>query len=510
MTRYDAWRFVKKILKAANDQGPELIADIKNRLGSASIKPDRNDAARSDSRNRSAKRVSDWIRFGIYLLTPDDFDECGRHPLNEIYFLFAKGPKNLLNNPTASILNSRRSKHVAPTDCWLRNTLSAVKEAINEGYTIISSIGSIQYSVVTAASKGTGLILVFDGPIPCMLNEDGWNDFIASYSKMIDMDKTLFVSALGPGISGSGSSPQVLRDRIVGLFSDVIFALDVRSGGNIDRLVKQAQKRNVILRKIEVDSATVPEPINKAVCISANESSQAPAILQGPLRPHISGSCDIRICFSSFLGSWIVSDSNALDWLETADAALFHYTRRNSGPWPGQSYADYVMSLINSEAGSSHTALDAVARMWLEKRIRASGTLIRRRIPVVSFTEVVPDRLSDIQKWRIGFCRWSFERYGVAVKRVCLIEKGARQVIYGSSVIYDDLADNEKFLFQIDRTTKYDWSIEKEWRVKGDLDLNTISIRDLAFLAPTEVEARRLAEMIIIDNAMSDNHPGDL
>lgn len=495
--RYEVWKFVKKILKAGNKQQPELIADIQNRLESLSIKPRKHDRSRGTHRNRASNTVEAWISSGIQLLTPDDFDQCGRHALNEIYFLFAKGPKNLLNNPTASILNSRRSRHVAWTDDWLQNTMAAVREAINEGYILISSIGSIQYSVITAASKGNGLILVCDGPIPCMLNEDDRKHFVANYCKMIDMDKTLFVSAHGPGIYESGSPPQILRDRIVGLLSDVIFSLDVRSGGNIDRVVKEAKKRKVILRKIDVESVTVSVPLNKADSLSADDSTEASEMVKAPLGPSIPGIYDTRACFSSFLGSWIVAFSDALEWLETVDGALVHYTRHNSGPWPGQSYADYVMSLINAEPDSSHTAFDAVARIWLEKRIRASGTLIRGKIPVVSFTEVVPGRLKDIQRWRTGFCRWSLERYGIAINRLCLIQKGARRVVYGSTGMYNNLPDNEKFLYQIDRTRKYDWSIEKEWRVIGDMDLNNISRSDIALLVPTEIEAQKLAEMVI-------------
>lgn len=494
--RHAISRLVQNISEAETHQLSDIIYDIENKFINETIDKRVGAISRSDLWLQTVQCAEEWIKSGIYLLTSGDFEKSGLSELTEFHFLFAKGSKELLCNPKASILNSRRSRRITPSDNWLQNTRAAVSQALRDGFTIVSSLGTVPYSLVTAASKGNNLILVCVDAMPFMKSIDALNSFFAEYSKIIDDKKTLYVSAHGPKILGARSAAPFMRDRIIGLMSDEIFAVDIRKKGNMAKIVREAQNREVILRSVEIsvsDNFPKGSHLDPGFGIKRDKRER---VGDEPWLSRDRQPCDIEVTFNSILGSWLVCVPQALEWLGTGEPTLFHYTRYCYGPWPGQTCADYVNSLLDNQPGASHTAFDTVVRICLERRLRASGALIRGQTPVVSFTEVVPSKLSEIQKWRTGFYRWSLEPYGIGIKRKSLIEKGARQVIYGPVNLYREVSESEKYLFQVCETKQYDWSAEKEWRVKGDLDINKISINDLAFVVPTRHEAQTFASVL--------------
>lgn len=453
-------------------------------------------AAGGDPESVVANTVDEWLDQGIYLLTSEDFRSFNRHELEKYRFIFARGPGELLGNPTASIINSRRGKNVSPLDMWLQKTRLAVKDAIDNRLTVVSSLGALQYSIVTAASKGNELIVVCDGPLPFMASAKLRKMFFQEYSGLFDPARTLFLSAQCPGLSVEGSQAQRMRDEIVVALSDIIYPVDVKAGGNMERILGEAEKRKVHVRNIVFEEVS-----NGFTGIDPESSVVQEEVVGGGIGDRPAGYenklfTGLNSFFSETLGSWIVCYPESLMRFELSGSSLFHYTRSCPGPWPGQTCDDYICSLLNNQPGATHTAFDTLVRIGLEQRIRGSDRLIRGKHVVVSFTEEEPSKLSSIRIWRTGFHRWSMEPYGVAIIRESLIKKGARQVRYGPPDLYRQLPEDEKFLFQLSRTKSYNWSPEKEWRMRGDLDIKRAPMEDLAYLLPTESEALDFLDLL--------------
>jgi hypothetical protein len=65
---------------------------------------------------------------------------------------------------------------------------------------------------------------------------------------------------------------------------------------------------------------------------------------------------------------------------------------------------------------------------------------------------------------------------------------GALQVIYGKDEDYVKLSESVKHLFQVKMTSSNDWSLEKEWRIVGDITLNAVSCSDIVVIVATMEE----------------------
>ncbi len=439
-------------------------------------------------KEQTTQTVEKWIKSGVYLLTSEDFEKYGRSCLNEIEFLCAFGRPCILTQRSISVLNSRRAKKISPNDRWIRKTLALVREAKEMGLTLVSSFESIQYNIVMAAAKGNKVIIVCPGPLPFMASPDYESFFHENYGELLDYQNTIFLSAHGPEIFHPKSSSAFMRDRLVGLLSDAIFSVDVSKHGNMSKIIEEAYTRNVEIRyayqQNREDSVLAPTiSLNHCECCQT-DSSEEKFVSHDDLELN-----HPEFYFSEILGSWVVCLGNATQWINEPYSFLFHYTRSHFGPWPGQTVSNFVNSLIKKDTGSAHTAFDTLHRIAIEGKIRASGSLIRGKYPVVSFTEVPPKHLENIRKWRRGFSRWSFEPYAIVFRKQSLEEIGAKKVIYGTSNEFYQLPQEEKHLFQVRQTQDVVWSIEKEWRMKGDVEIRRFSSPEYAFMLPTKNEA---------------------
>ncbi len=473
-----AMEFVHRILKVENHQLAELWKIIE-RESATFFRGSSDSFKRGHSGWPEIVRTAEsWAQAGIYIITRDDFESFGRTCVDESCLMFAKGPINHLQHYTVSILNSRKSRCVKPNDDWLLRTRTALNEALKKKATLVSSIGIMHYDVVTAACKGSNLIVVCESLSQIMNMTGSQTRLFERYSGIVDMEKTLFISAACLTQQTSRQESAFMRDRLVGSLSDMIYSINVKPGGNMSTVLSEARSRNVPLGRIEANHVE-GLVANKDREIIPNEVCEPLSMQRFKLKKF----------FSVVMGAWVISPSEDLKWLEFGDEALFHYTRSCHGPWPGQSYHEYITSLLAGRPESSHSAFETILRIALEQRIRASGAMIRGNFPVVSFTEVPPNELEKIRIWRTGVYRWTLEPYGLVIKRITLALKGGRRVHYGSLDSHQSLQDDEKHLFQISRTGKYDWSREKEWRIKGDLDIKELPADDWAFVLPTRGEA---------------------
>jgi len=394
--------------------------------------------------------------------------------------LFCQGNKEIFHTVTACVLNSRKKRTIDYTTTWLEVTIKIMEQIIEEGYTVISSLGMLIYEVPTfiATIHNLPLIIVLDSYLPAYLPKLQQAVFYDKYSNIFNIEKSLFVSPFSPDVKLPGAKTNkaerlFIRDYWVVTLAKHIFIAEVRSGGNIEKLTTQALSNG---KKVKVFG---PKKFNTDT--AGNEKLLA------------AGAEELTIDISNKAKeSKILSIHSKEEFLEDSvvlDEYLFHYTRAYAGPWPTQPLSVYIQSLIVKDNGFAHTGFDTLCRILKEQRIRASNKLIRDKISVVSFTACLPSELYDIRRWNPGLIRWTFEPYGIGIKTKALAKLSVKPVIYAAKDEFYRLPVEERYRFQLHLPPKIDWSKEKEYRIIGDIDLNNFSTQDIMIIVANKNEA---------------------
>ena len=178
---------------------------------------------------------------------------------------------------------------------------------------------------------------------------------------------------------------------------------------------------------------------------------------------------------------------------------LAHWTRRCDGPWPGQTDLDWFEQLLLADPSRHRSAERVLERIILHQQILASPAAIRQATPVVCLTAVPVDQWPKMRVYRQHRRRWDFLPFAIAMRLDWLVQKGARQVIYGEEHDWQSLRPACRPFFQkacsLQGITRIDWSLEQEWRVVGDIDLAELDSEDGFVLVPDPQTARRLAPL---------------
>ncbi|MEW5768591.1 MAG: hypothetical protein AB1797_13445 [bacterium] len=393
----------------------------------------------------------------------------------------------LLNSPTVAILNSRKPRRVSPSDRWISTTIALTEEAVRRGLTIVSSLGMLTYDLVTfmATRLGSPTIIVLDSLLPDLLPPDKQAEFQEKFAGLFDPEKTTFVSPFQPERKIPNRSGRTLeRDRRVVSLACRVWVGEIRAGGNMEKLARTALKKG---RRVQVFCPSVFDKFtsgNQALLsLGAEEIKPGNLVMrQSPCQLNKPQRCPAAA------NTLLIGPPFRLS------EYLFHYTRSCYGPWPGQSWADYIGSLVAGDTGAAHTGFDTLCRILSERLIRASHRLVRGNVPVVSFSACLPTHLANIRKWNPALIRWTFEPYAVAIRKATLDEMGALPVIYGPEAKFQQLLEIERVRFQLHAPPKTDWSSEKEWRITGDIDLSHLSPEDLLVVVSTEHEALSIQE----------------
>jgi len=247
----------------------------------------------------------------------------------------------------------------------------------------------------------------------------------------------------------------------------------------MERLAIRALERGIEVRAFKPENSDRPSSGNKTLLELGARAYSAPPV-KGVGRA--SNNRAISIAKGSRVLTGLADDSY-----------LIHFTRSCPGPWPGQGLDDFYRALLEAREGAAHTAFDTLFRILTERRVKASGRLIRGGHRVVSFTAQGLKDLRELVRWRRGLIRWTFEPYGVAVPRDDLVKLGAARVIYGGQDDWKNLSKDEKYRFQYHHPPETDWSVEKEWRLPGDLDLSLLSPDRIKVIVPSQREAELMA-----------------
>ncbi|SMC21068.1 hypothetical protein SAMN02746041_01119 [Desulfacinum hydrothermale DSM 13146] len=399
------------------------------------------------------------------------------HPLSPCpSFLFFSGILPEGPRPWRALFNSRKTKATPRKAPWLQALRRVLTHHEHRPGTWLASLGTATYDLVTCwalARKRPCLVLV-----PPHRSQSFQRAFRAHGLER--PAPTLLCCLPGRSLCPPAQAMQC-RDRLLAALADRWILLEIRRAGTLERTLRQ-------------ELAQRPRPVELWMPPQEDAASGGGLALQREfsawVRPHFQPAPAQRRKASKKRSPPVLGARPKVvpAWTQY----LYHYTRSRPGPWPGQGLCQWARDLLEDAPWADHTSLDTLLRILTEGRLRKSAHLIRGGYPVVSWTAVPPEQLAHISRWHPGLIRWTFEPYGVAVRRRALKALGARPVIYAPSPCYERLREDDRFRFQVHDPPKRTWKLEREWRLPGDLDLHALSADDWFAFVPTKDDADRL------------------
>lgn len=169
---------------------------------------------------------------------------------------------------------------------------------------------------------------------------------------------------------------------------------------------------------------------------------------------------------------------------------LFHCTRDSTGPWPGQSPAEYFDDLILGRPASDHSPLATLVRILRQQRLLTVTRPIAGTPRSVSFAAITIDELTGLRVFRAHRGRWDFEPFGIALSPDWARSRGIQPVHYLAPAAMATVPLDQRSFVQPTRSntrSPIDWTSEREWRHPGDLDLSSLPNGDgLVFVSNRE------------------------
>ena len=304
-------------------------------------------------------------------------------------------------------------------------------------------------------------------------------------AKRFDIPVQTLVTADPDGSSDDGDlchrDRSLARDRAVIAMADRVDGLYVRRGGTLHRAIRQ-----------RVDQR--PHRPTRIAYWPGQKTAVDEIVASGAM-------------------GWYLSDgtSAASDGVRSSEAVvggsdflvrpppgrwLVHCTRARVGGWPGQTDDQYRDELLGGDEDAywRRTPLDSLCRILDQRRLAGSAIASVRSQPVVCLSARPLDELLAGRTFRSHLSRWDYEPYGVLIRQTAAESSGVRPVIYFSDGDKPSVAPGDRW-FHHPRGTTHDWTAEREWRCRGDLDLSDWVKDDVrVFAVDDEISRRRLAD----------------
>ena len=348
-----------------------------------------------------------------------------------------------------AVINSRQRRLPSADDPWLAATAAAVDRAISSNATIISSVGMIIWEWVvwnTARQHGYQIIVMPRSRVGTL--QDRARQIIHDFD--LDAGRTAFLMPFSPKDKPFRRLVYPERDRWVIALAHSIRPVAVNRSGTISRLLSELALSKIIDTSCQI-----------AVSNVRRQKDVLKLLVSKTPNPE----------------NGMESRHGTSDWKDSRKY-LTHWTRACHGPWPGEYSTDFYMDLHRSKTGYPRDGISTLRRMLTECKIRASGRMMPGGAPMISLTATSPDELLKIIRWRPGYIRWNFEPYGISIRKEILESLGAKKVIYGTKNHFEGLDSPQRPFFQRITQDK-DWSVEKEWRLPGDLSLGGLNSNDV-------------------------------
>jgi len=342
------------------------------------------------------------------------------------------------------ILNSAHSKYPRGSDDWIRATVEAVRSLRDSGETMLCSTDPSPWDLATylAGNRKMNVTLI----VKSGENETGFREFESLLDEFaLDGRRT---TPLYLGSIGSAGAKELwrVRDRCAFENARVVYPVSIRPGGRLDALLGEYGNDVEVRGDFRIDWKTRER--GKPYDFSESAVNPLPR------------------------GDWLV-----------------HWTRASQGPWPGEKAWEFWRELLARPDTYVRSAFDTLVRILNERRIRGTSRRFPKKQKAVSFTSLDAESALALMRWRKRFVRYTFEPYGIGIRRDVLEDMGTRRVRYEKPG--RDIPDEER-LFVQSPGTRGDWSKEREWRMRGDVPLDEMSPGDFIALVPGEDAAETL------------------
>ena len=340
------------------------------------------------------------------------------------------------------ILNSAHNKYPVGADPWVSGTVEAVGCLAEKGEPMLCSTDPVPWNLALflAGRKTLDIGLI----VKACEDDRGYHEYgliLDEYA--LDRKRTypLFIGEISPG---RPKKIWPLRDRYAIAAADAIYPVSIRPGGKLDTLLSG----NGLNPKVRSDFRIAWETPGK---MPAYDFTDKP-----------------------------VNPLPGRDW-------LVHWTRSSQGPWPGEKAWEFYRDLLDRPETYVRSARETLSRILREGVIRSTAWRLPDGVSAVSFTSLDPENAVPLMRWRKRFVRYSFEPYGIGIRKDVLAGLGAKPVRYtdGSSVY-----EGRERLFAQSAGARGDWRKEREWRFHGDVSIGDIPADDLIVIVPDGDTAR--------------------
>lgn len=307
------------------------------------------------------------------------------------------------------------------------------------------------------------------------------------------------------------------RDRLAFLLADRIDAVSIRPGGTLhplllERLSEEPGGSVRILVPVEPWGQPASVPGRRLV-----EELIAAGAIGYCWGPDIAGGDAIRAGRHATSGQQ-ESPLAARRLLASPDDWLIHCTRGRGGPWPGQSEAQFRdWLLLSVPRPIDLSPLATLRRIVGQRHLIGGGTTVRGGRPVVCFSAAPLLDVIARRTFRPHLGRWDAEPYGIAILRRAARRLGAEPVIYvdpdgnprnrqGNSGPEEETRpaveadcrgvegpEEPPAAWRIQPCGQtFDWTVEREWRMPGEIDLRRLGPNDAVVFVARRDEVARL------------------
>ena len=408
-------------------------------------------------------------------LPPGSFRSCAICA-NRVFWI----PAGLPNGRSMHIASSRLGRQPELKPTWFDALRTVCVQMQRDDQFLISACGTASHAYVMRAAQLFHIpVVIFhpfhQPPTPTWLEKTG-----QELAKAGVLEKSIYFSEPLDANVHAG-----VDDLLISAASDLRL-LSVRAGGNVSRATMNRLKGDLNESSkpwLLVDSILTPDPVQ--------ENLIAAGVCAWWLYDEFEVSPQTADFVTGNPGIVPIEDFNLDDY-------LLHWTRRNHGPWPGETVAKYLDDLILDAPAAKHDRLSTLCRIIATRRLVASKQLTRDSTPVVCFSAVKADELCQLRTFRSHVGRWDFETIGIAIRKSLLKKLGGRPVIYGDQTTWVSLDPSDRPYFQIRQSVSksgiVDWTREHEWRVVGDVDLGQFKPDDAFLFVSSESEAQEIAK----------------
>ncbi len=396
------------------------------------------------------------------------------------HILIGRGPR-ALKAPGVAWFNSRKPRLLQPEAPWLQALRATLMEVKCLSGLFAASGGTLSYDLVSSFAVQHSLPLLRFMPDSLSsenVSEDG-------YSRLVDLPFVTTVTCQFGRPRCPKPTRWICRDRMLAHLAEAHIVLELRASSRLAQILAEQHEHSPRALWVFDGSSSGIQPShgNQELLKRFAGHARAFPILE-------SGHKDAKNARAVSSGPVVHSPLDT-DWKDH----LYHYTRSCPGPWPGEDIQAFHLSILRGDPSSAHTALDTLARILNEQRVRASHLLVRGRHPVVSLTSRPPPELDFFKRWNRSQARWTLEPFGIAIRKAVLRRMGAKPAIYGGESVFRALGPKERYRFQ-NSAGRISWVAEREWRLDKDLWLRDVPPEAYFVFVPSEADAERLATLV--------------